>query len=367
MTLISPACRLRRTPFSEGVEAAGVRAYSVYNRMLLPSVFQTLEADYRHLKKHVQVWDVACERQVEMCGPDTARLMDLLTPRDLNNMQIGQCCYVPIVNDVGGMLNDPVAIKLGDDRWWLSIADSDLLLWVRGIVIGFGLDVCVFEPDVSPLAVQGPKAGRLMERVFGPEVHSIPFFRSAMCAFSGQQFMVARSGFSKQGGFEIYVEDSSIGMSLWTALFDAGEDLEVRAGCPNTIERIEGGLLSYGSDMTSCNNPYECRLGRYCNKPPHIEHIGRTALTEIAREGPVRQIRAVEIFGDPISVCDRPWPIVVGRRRVGQITSAVWSPDYEVNVSIGMIEREFWLSDTAVQVDTQNGLRDARIKSEFWA
>ena len=137
MALISPSRRLRRTPFSEGVEAQGVKAYTVYNRMLLPTVFESPEADYRHLKEHVQVWDVACERQVELRGPDAGKLMQMLTPRDLRGMMPGQCFYVPIVDETGGMLNDPVAVKLSEDRWWISIADSDLLYWVKGIANGW--------------------------------------------------------------------------------------------------------------------------------------------------------------------------------------------------------------------------------------
>ncbi|MCP4819552.1 MAG: dimethylsulfoniopropionate demethylase, partial [Shimia sp.] len=255
MALISPSRRLRRTPFSEGVEAAGVKAYTVYNRMLLPTVFRSVEEDYRHLKDAVQVWDVAVERQVEVRGPDAGRLMQMLTPRDLRKMQPGQCFYVPIVDETGGMLNDPVAVKLAEDRWWISIADSDLLFWVKGIAYGYRLDVLVDEPDVSPLAVQGPKAEELMARVFGDAVRDVRFFRFGWFEFQGRPFVVARSGYSKQGGFEIYVEGSDLGMPLWNALMEAGRDLDVHAGCPNLIERIEGGLLSYGNDMTDDNTP----------------------------------------------------------------------------------------------------------------
>ena len=177
MALISPSRRIRRTPFSEGVEAAGVKGYTVYNHMLLPTMFESVVADYHHLKEHVQVWDVACERQVELRGPDAERLMQMLTPRDLRKMQVGQCFYVPIVDETGGMLNDPVAVKLADDRWWISIADSDLLFWVKGIAYGYRLDVLVDEPDVSPLAIQGPKADDLMARVFGDAIRDIRFFR----------------------------------------------------------------------------------------------------------------------------------------------------------------------------------------------
>ncbi|MBQ0751477.1 MAG: dimethylsulfoniopropionate demethylase, partial [Roseovarius sp.] len=202
--LLSPSRRLRRTPFSQGVEAAGVKAYTVYNHMLLPTVFRSVEEDYRHLKEAVQVWDVACERQVELRGPDAGRLMQMLTPRDLRGMTPGQCFYVPIVDETGGMLNDPVAVKLSEDRWWISIADSDLLYWVKGIVQGWRLDVLVDEPDVSPLAIQGPRADDLMAAVFGDAVRDIRFFRFGHFDFQGRDMVIARSGYSKQGGFEIY-------------------------------------------------------------------------------------------------------------------------------------------------------------------
>ncbi|WP_170363506.1 dimethylsulfoniopropionate demethylase [Ruegeria arenilitoris] len=366
MPQISLSRRLRRTPFSDGVEAAGVKGYTVYNRMLLPTVFESVEADYRHLKTHVQVWDVACERQVELRGPDAARLMQMLTPRDLRGMLPGQCYYVPIVDETGGMLNDPVAVKLADDRWWISIADSDLLLWVKGLANGYRLDVLVDEPDVSPLAVQGPKADDLMARVFGDRVRDIRFFKFDMFQFEGRDLAIARSGYSKQGGFEIYVEGGDVGMPLWNALFAAGEDLQVRAGCPNLIERIEGGLLSYGNDMTDDNTPHECGLGKFCNTHTAIGCIGRDALLRVAKEGPVQQIRPIAIEGDAVPPCDRPWPVYGGGKRVGQVTSATWSPDFQTNVSIGMLRLSHWDPGTQVEVETPSGMRTAIVQDKFW-
>ncbi|MEL6464605.1 MAG: dimethylsulfoniopropionate demethylase [Pseudomonadota bacterium] len=367
MAVISPSRRLRRTPFSEGVEAAGVKAYTIYNRMLLPTVFESVEADYRHLKDHVQVWDVSVERQVELRGPDASRLMQMLTPRDLRRMLPGQCYYVPIVDETGGMLNDPVAVKLSEDRWWISIADSDLLLWVKGIANGYRLDVLVDEPDVSPLAVQGPKADALMERVFGERVRDIRFFRFDMFQFEGCDLAIARSGYSKQGGFEIYVPDSAQGMPLWNALFDAGEDLQVRAGCPNGIERIEGGLLSYGNDMTDDNTPHECGLGRFCDTQTAIGCIGRDALLRVSKEGPVQQLRPIAIHGDAVPTCDRPWPLYAGGKRVGQVTSAAWSPDFKTNVSIGMVRMTHWDPGTDLEVETLDGMRRATVQETFWS
>ena len=366
MALISPSRRLRRTPFSDGVEAAGVKGYTVYNRMLLPTVFRSVEEDYRHLKEAVQVWDVACERQVELRGPDASRLMQMLTPRDLRKMQVGQCYYVPIVDETGGMLNDPVAVKLAEDRWWISIADSDLLLWVKAMAHGWRLDVLVCEPDVSPLAVQGPKSDDLMAAVFGDIVRDIRFFRFKMLEFLGRSLAVARSGYSKQGGFEIYVEGGDIGMPLWNALMEAGKSLDVHAGCPNLIERIEGGLLSYGNDMTDDNTPHECGLGKFCNTQSAIGCVGRDALLRVAKEGPVQQIRAIEIHGDRVPGCDRPWPIMAGDRKIGQVTSAAWSPDFNTNVSIGMVRMTHWDDGCEVDVVTPEGVRAATVNELFW-
>jgi len=366
MALISPSRRLRRTPFSDGVEAAGVSAYTVYNRMLLPTVFRSVEEDYRHLKDAVQIWDVSCERQVELRGPDAGRLMQMLTPRDLRGMLPGQCYYVPIVDETGGMLNDPVAVKLAEDRWWISIADSDLLLWVKGIANGYRLDVLVDEPDVSPLAVQGPKADDLMASVFGDTVRDIRFFRFGHYDFMGHDMVIARSGYSKQGGFEIYVDGSEIGMPLWNALMEAGASLDVRAGCPNAIERVEGGLLSYGNDMTDDNTPHECGLGRFCNTATAIGCVGRDALLRVAKEGPVQQVRAIEIDGT-VPSCDRSWPIMAGTKRVGQVTSAANSPDFKCGVGIGMVRMTHWDEGTEVQVVTQDGIFPAVVHEAFWA
>ncbi|MCE8546468.1 dimethylsulfoniopropionate demethylase [Ruegeria pomeroyi] len=363
MASIFPSRRVRRTPFSSGVEAAGVKGYTVYNHMLLPTVFESLQADCAHLKQHVQVWDVACERQVSIKGPDALRLMKLISPRDMDRMADDQCYYVPTVDHRGGMLNDPVAVKLAADHYWLSLADGDLLQFALGIAIARGFDVEIEEPDVSPLAVQGPKADDLMARVFGDTVRDIRFFRYKRLAFQGVELVVARSGWSKQGGFEIYVEGSELGMPLWNALFAAGEDLNVRAGCPNNIERVESGLLSYGNDMTRENTPYECGLGKFCNSPE--DYIGKAALAEQAKNGPARQIRALVIGGD-IPPCQDAWPLLADGRRVGQVGSAIHSPEFGVNVAIGMVDRSHWAPGSTMEVETPDGMRPVTVREGFW-
>jgi len=363
MVQLSISRRLRGTPYTARLEAAGVKAYTVYNHMLLPTLVDSVEEDCAHLKQHVQVWDVSCERQIEIRGPDAEKLVQLMTPRDLSKAQIDQCFYIPIIDERGGMLNDPVAIKLADDRFWISIADSDVMLWAKGLAYGFRFEVEIDEPDVNILAVQGPKSDELMARVFGEQVHSIRFFRGIWLYFEGQSIFVARSGYSKQGGFEIYLEDRALAEPLWDALFAEGAELNVRPGGPNLIERIESGLLSYGNDMTRENTPFECGLGKFCDVETSIGCVGRDALMRYVIDGPMRMIRGVLIEGDRVPGCREPWKLTTdGGEFAGQITSAVWSPDMQNNVSIGMVERDFWRAGQGLWVDTPDGQRRAQVQ-----
>jgi len=362
MAQLSISRRLRGTPYTARLEAAGVKAYTVYNHMLLPTVIESVEADCAHLKQHVQVWDVSCERQIEVRGPDAEKLVQLMTPRDLSKAQIDQCFYIPVVDERGGMINDPVAIKLADDRFWISIADSDVMLWAKGLAYGFRFEVEIDEPDVNILGVQGPKSDELMTRVFGEQVRSIRFFRGVWLYFEGQSIYVARSGYSKQGGFEIYLEDRSLAEPLWDALFAAGADLNVRQGGPNLIERIEGGLLSYGNDMTRENTPFECGLGKFCDVEASIGCVGRDALLREATDGPMRLIRGLTIEGESVPACRDPWALTAdGGEHAGQVTSAVWSPDMKSNVAIGMVERDLWQIGQGLWVDTPDGQRRATV------
>lgn len=360
------APRLRPTPYSEAVDAAGASIYSVYNHMRLPVCFESFEADCAHLKSHVQIWDVAAQRQVQMRGPDAARLAQMVTPRDLGGLRAGACAYAPMVDAEGRLLNDPIAIRVSEDCWRLSIADSDVLLWLKGLALGCGLDVTLSEPDINPLAVQGPKALDLMVRLFGEELRRMRPFGMTTGTFEGQSHVITRSGWSKQGGFEIYVEGWEHAMPLWEALFDAGGDLNVRAGCPNLIERVESGLLSYGSDMTSEHTPYEAGLGQFC-QPEKVDCIGRDALLQALKGGPQRQIRCLTLDGDRVPPLRAFWPVTtLGDRHAGRVSSATWSPEFGTNVAVAMIEKDHWDPGTPLVVHTPDGAKEARIRDGFY-
>ncbi len=365
MPYLTPSIRLRKTPFSNRVDRAGAKAYTVYNHMLLASYYETPEEDYRHLKSAVQVWDVAVERQVEVRGPDALRLVQMTTPRDMSRMQDDQCCYIPMVDVAGKMMNDPVAVRLSQDRYWLSLADSDMLLYCKGLAAGAGLDVEVFEPDVSPLAIQGPKADELVSRVFGEDIVSTRFFRHKTINFQGQDMIIARSGWSHQGGFELYLDGSQYGEAVWDALFEAGRDLDVRAGCPNLIERIEAGLLSFGSDITMDHTPFEAGLGKYCNLDRAVGFLGHAALSALTE--PSKQIRALEVDGSAVPAINHPWPLHnASGDPAGYISSSTWSPDFNTNVTIAMVNREQWDAGTVLTAKVPGGDRTATVREKFW-
>ena len=222
--------RLRSTPYTDRVEAQGVTGYTVYNHMLLPVSFKSIESDYEHLKKFVQVWDVAAERQVQISGKDSAKLVQLMTCRDLSKSQVGKCYYAPLIDDQANLVNDPIINKLADDKWWLSIADSDVIFFAKGLAAGNKFDVEITEPNVNILAVQGPLSDNLMAKIFGEEIKQLKFFNFKYYEFKGNKYFIARSGWSKQSGFEIYVEENKAGQDLFDYLFEYGKEFNVKAG-----------------------------------------------------------------------------------------------------------------------------------------
>jgi len=335
------ARRIRTSPYFERVRQHGVTGYSVYNHMILPKSFgMNVEEAYWHLNEHVQLWDVSVQRQVEIAGPEAARLVQWLTPRDLRQAETGRCYYVPVVDSSGGMLNDPVLLKLADDRFWLSVADSDLLLYVKGLAIGGGFDVTVEEPPVNPLAIQGPKAGQVMAVLFGAEAADLTFFHFTHIELFGTRQIVSRSGFSAAAGFEIYLDEPDLAEPLWDLLWEAGQAFGMKPGGPNLIDRIEAGLLGYGNEMTRENNPLEMGYARFCTLDGSIDCIGLQALQRIAAEGPSRMIRGIRFDGPPCPDCYAPWPVHVGDRQIGSITSAAFSPRFKANVSLALVDRD---------------------------
>ena len=299
--------------------------------MMLPVYFDGVVEDYWQLIEGVSVWDVGCERQVEITGPDAAAFTQYLVTRDVDAIRVGQARYTLVCQEDGGILNDPVLLRLGDDRFWLSLADSDILLWAKGIAHHSRFDVSLREPDVSPLQVQGPESLELLTKVFGETVGDL----------EGVPLVLARTGWSGELGFEIFLRDAAKGEWLWDLLFSAGADLGVKAGAPNNIRRIEAGLMSYGNDMDSTTNPWEVGLDRFVDLGSNDDFIGRRALAEIARQGPARKRIGLIISGEPILQGPiRWWSVSSGGVDVGHVTSAVWSPGLNQNIAYCLVRAE---------------------------
>ena len=340
----------------------GVSAYSLYNKMLLPLVFNDLETDYEHLRSHVQIWDVACERQVEIVGPDALALVELITPRDISKCAIGQCMYAPLCDENGGIMNDPIVLRLADDRFWLSLADSDTLLWVKGIAYGRGYDVQVFEPDVSPLGIQGPKADDLMSDVVGEHVRDIGFFRFIETTIAGTDVILARSGWSGQGGFEVYLQDHRKGLDLWDVFWEAGQKYDIRSGGPNLIDRLETGLKSYGSEMTIDSNPFESGLESFISLGKNAECMSRDALLKISEEGPEKKLVNLVIEGEPLGSPRSVWNVVDG----GVVTSQAWSPSKKANLAFAIVDSGIAGVGSRLSVDADGDLRGAVVCNSRW-
>lgn len=347
---IFPSRRIRTTPFTERVEASKLSSYTVYNHMLLPTSFASLEEDCAHLKKHVQIWDVSGQRQVQISGPDAHELVMKLSARDISHAKPGKCYYAPITDGRGMMLNDPVILCLDKDKYWLSIADSDIALWAAGIAEGLQMKVDIYEPDISPLAIQGPKSNDVMAELFGDEIRSLKFFNFGYYNWRGHDLVIGRSGFSKQGGFEIYLHDTALGTILWDDLWEIGKDHEMRAGCPSIIERIEGGLLSYGNDMTRNDTPLECGLENYVNLESDHDFIGKSALKNQAAEGIKKHLVGVKFSGSPITPLSNTLACRQDNREVGKVTSGCYSPDFESNLGIAMLDKSISASNEPIDI-----------------
>lgn len=343
---ITPSARLRPSPFFDATLAEGVTAFTTYNHMLMPTFFGHPEEEYWRLINGVSQWDVAVERQVELTGPDAGRLAQILCPRDLSRCQVGQGKYVPLCNHDGILINDPILLKLDDDRYWLSIADSNIWFWARAIAAERGLKVKVSEPDVSPLAVQGPKAEDVIASLCGDWVRGLKYFWFRETRIDGIPVVVARSGWSKQGGFELYLMDGTQGGRLWNIVREAGKPWDIGPGAPNACERIESGLISYGGDTDDTTNPFEVRLGKYIDLDVPDDVVGIAALRRIHKEGVKRQQLGVMLEGDQPTELGFHWHgIYKDGRRVGDMTNCVWSRRLKHNIGFGLVTIDCAVND----------------------
>ena len=354
--------QIRKSPYFDATVRWGAQGFSVYNHMYIPRDFGGPEQNFWNLVNDAILCDVAVERQVEITGPDAARFVQLLTPRDLSKMAVGQCKYILITNAQGGILNDPILLRLAENHFWISLADSDVLLWAQGVAVHSGLDVTITEPDVSPLQLQGPKSGLIMQDLFGPDIADLRYYWLREMDLDGIPLIVSRTGWSSELGYEIYLRDSTHGDALWERIMAAGLPHGLKPGHTSSIRRIEGGMLSYHADADIHTNPYELGLGRLVNLDIEADFIGKAALAQIHAEGPKRQQIGLVLDCAPLSGPNtRFWPITQNGAQVGKVTSAVYSPRLQKNIALAMVDTAAAVLGAQVEVTTNSGVVGAQV------
>ncbi|MCL7942174.1 glycine cleavage system protein T [Halomonas sp. ATCH28] len=348
--------QIRKSPYFDATVRWGAKGFSVYNHMYIPRDFGDPVQNFWNLVNDAILCDVGAERQVEITGPDAAKFMQLLTPRDLSEMAVGQCKYVLIVNEDGGLINDPILLRLGENHFWISLADSDGLLWAQGVAVYAGLDVTIGEPDVSPVQLQGPKSGEIMKKLFGESIMDLKYYWMRELELDGIPLVVSRTGWSSELGYELYLLDGTQGDELWEKIMAAGEPFGLKPGHTSTIRRIEGGMLSHHADSELDTNPYELGLGRLVNPDMDAEFIGKAALQKIRADGVSRKQVGLRIDMAPLK---RPnttfWPLTKDGKEVGKVTSAVYSPRLDQNIALAMVATEHAEIGTELVIPTTSG------------
>ena len=345
--------QIRKSPFFNATVKWGAKGFSVYNHMYIPRDFGNPEENFWNLVNTAILCDVSVERQVEITGPDAFKFIQLLTPRDLSNLSVGQCKYILITNNEGGILNDPVLLRLAENHFWLSLADSDILLWAQGVAINSNLNVNISEPDASPLQLQGPRSMDIMTELFGETIRDLKYYWLKELNLNDIPLVVSRTGWSSELGYEIYLRDGSKGDDLWERIMAAGKNFGLKPGHTSSIRRIEGGMLSYHADADISTNPYELGLDRLINLNGDIDFIGKKALKKIKQEGVKRIQVGLEIDCERLKMPNTTfWPLIdKNQNNVGKVTSAVYSPRLEKNIALAMVNIEEASLGNGLQVD----------------
>ncbi len=363
MPPIVSAGRLRTSPFYQSTLNEGAEALLTYNRMLIPRGYGDREAEYWRLINGVSMWDVAVQRQVQLKGRDAARLAQILCVRDLSGQQVNQGKYVALCDHRGVLINDPIALKIDENCYWLSIGNSDIWFWARCVAGERGLDVEVSEPDVSPLAVQGPKAEAVVASLLGDWVRQLKYFWFADAVLEGIPLKVVRAGWSKQGGFELFLMDGTKGDRLWQLVKEAGKPFDIGPGYPNPSERTESGLLNWGIDTDETTNPFEVRLGKFVDLDIADDVIGVQALRRIKAEGVKRHQLGILLEGSEENEDQSLWlTIEKDGAPIGQMTHKAWSYRLERMIGYALVSIDAQPGD-AVRVMRE----DAPIEAELVA
>jgi aminomethyltransferase len=362
--------RLRKSPYFWKSRAHGVACYSVYNHTYHPRHYGDPVGEYWALLEGVTVWDVGVERQLEISGPDAFAFTNMLVPRDLTTCAVGQCKYVFLTAPDGGIVNDPVLLRLEENRFWLSLADSDVGLWAMGLAHAGGWDVTIREVDVAPLQVQGPRAKEVMTDLFGQAILDVPYYGLRAEVLDGMEVVISRTGYSGELGYEIYLHNASRDAGqLWDAVWQAGEPHGLRPIGPCHIRRIEAGMLAYGCDITLDTNPLEVGYDYHwmVDLDQEADFVGKQALARARAEGISRLMVGVEIDGPRLGSYNdgsmiEPFPVYASSTEpVGRVTSACHSPRLDRNIGLAMLPIGLTAPGSSVTVRTPHGLHSAAV------
>ena len=356
---ISIGPRVRKSPFFESTVRCGVKAFTIYNHMYMPTIYTDPVDEYWSLVKDVTIWDVACERQVEITGPDTARFVQFLTPRNLSKCAVGRCRYILLTDPDGGIINDAVLLRLGENRFWISPGDGDVLVWAKGVAIHSGMNVLIAEPDVSPMQIQGPKAPDVARALLGDWAVDLPYYHLKETDVKGIPVVLARTGWSGEIGYEIYLQDGARGNDLWEMVMAAGKPHKIAPIAPSTIRSVEGGILSYVSDITLNDNPFTLGFDRLVDLEMETDFLGKSALKKIKAEGVKRRLVGVEIGGRPLSGNDAFWPVTLDGKKIGHVTRCVHSPQLKKNIGFVNVPSAHAAPGSKVRIEIPSGGADA--------
>lgn len=356
--LIAIGPRVRKSPFFEATRRYGVKSFTIYNHMYMPTGYSNPEDEYWSLVNDVTLWDVSCERQIEITGPDAARFAQYLTPRNLSKCRVGRCLYVVLCGEDGGIINDAVLLRLAENHFWLSPGDGDVLLWAQGVAIHSGMQVAIEEPDVSPLQLQGPKSPDVAKALFGDWVLDLNYYEFRETQLGDIPVVLARTGWSGEIGYEIYLRGGQRGDELWELVMATGRPFNIAPITPSVIRTIEGGIFSYACDITRADNPFTIGLDRLVDLDQEADFIGKAALKRIKSEGVKRRLVAVEIGGEPLEGGNQHfWSVYADDDVVGHITRCLYSPRLGKNIGFANVSAECARIDTELSLAAPGGRR----------
>ena len=354
--------QIRKSPFFEATVRWGAKDFSVYNHMYIPRDFGNPEENFQNLISKAILCDVSVERQVEITGPDAFKFIQKLTPRDLTNLSVGQCKYVLIVNNEGGILNDPVLLRLGENHFWLSLGDSDILLWAQGVAVNSGLNVKIIEPDVSPLQLQGPNSAKIMQKLFGDTILNLKYYWLREIELDNIPLVISRTGWSSEFGYELFLRDGSKGDLLWEKIMSAGKEFGLKPGHTSSIRRIEGAMLSYHADVDINTNPFEVGLDRLVSFNTNVDYVGKEALTKIKKEGIKRKQVGLVLDCEPLKGPNTTfWEIIKDNKVIGKVTSAVYSPRLKKNIALAIVLINESQIGNELDIKSDNSLIKAKV------